>query len=57
MTDNQYQCELTDQLTYQVNNQSLILSTDMIQLTLALKLNTIPGLEITAGQQTMSGET
>ena len=57
MTDNQYQCELTDQLTYQVNNQSLILSTDMIQLTLALKLNTTPGLEITAGQQTMSGET
>ena len=57
MTDNQYQCELTDQLTNQVNNQSLILSTDMIQLTLALKLNTIPGLEITAGQQTMSGET
>ena len=57
MTDNQYQCELTDQLTYQVNNQSLILSTDMIQLTLALKLNTTPELEITAGQQTMSGET
>ena len=57
MTDNQNQCELTDQLTYQVNNQSLILSTDMIQLTLALKLNTTPGLEITAGQQTMSGET
>ena len=57
MTDNQYQCELTDQLTYQVNNQSLILSTDMIQLTLALKLNTTPELEITAGQQTMPGET